>query len=148
MGPDGLAQGELREGEAIDPVRALSKKGMRDRLGLVTGGEPEPYPDQGGVRGRPRDHAGRACAHAAAHGITFIQNMDGNLYTLELLEELHRRGELTARVKVPFHFKNFMDIAMLEKASRRWRTAISSRHAVLRLRQAVRGRRDRFRHRA
>jgi hypothetical protein len=61
--------------------------------------------------------------HAAAHGITFVQNMDGNIYTLELLEELQRRGELTARVRVPFHFKNFMDIAMLEKASQmaaRW----------------------------
>ena len=44
MGPDGLASGELREGQAIDPVRALSKAGIRDRLGLITGGEPEPRP--------------------------------------------------------------------------------------------------------
>ncbi len=116
MGPDGLATGELREGEAFYPVRALTKKGGRDRLGLTTGGEPEPYPDQAGFES---DLAvmKRGLAHAAAHGITFIQNMDGNLYTLELLEELHRRGELTARVKVPFHFKNFMDLPMLEKAS-------------------------------
>ena len=117
MGPDGLALGELREGEAFNPVRALSRKGMRDRLGLMTGGEPEPYPEKAEFES---DLAmmREGLAHAARHGITFIQNMDGNVYTLELLEELHRRGELTARVRVPFHFKNFMDIAMLEKASR------------------------------
>ena len=122
MGADGLAQGELREGEAIDPVRALSKKGMRDRLGLATGGEPEPYPTKAEFE-TDLETMRVGLRHAAAHGITFVQNMDGNIYTLELLEELQRRGELTARVKVPFHFKNFMDISMLEKASQmaeRW----------------------------
>jgi predicted amidohydrolase YtcJ len=116
MGADGLAQGELRESEAFNPVRALSKKGTRDRLGLITGGEPEPYPTAAEFE---IDLATmkEGLAHAARHGITFIQNMDGNLYTLELLEELQRRGELTARVRVPFHFKNFMHISALEKAS-------------------------------
>jgi len=116
MGADGLAQGELREGEAIDPVRALSKKGMRDRLGLATGGEPDPYPTKAEFE-TDLETMRVGLRHAAAHGITFVQNMDGNIYTLELLEELQRRGELTARVRVPFHFKNFMDISMLEKAS-------------------------------
>ena len=115
MGRDGLAAGELREGEAINPVRALSKKGDRDRLGLTTGGEPDPYPDKADFEADLAIMT-RGLEHAAAHGITFIQNMDGNLYTLELLEELQRRGKLTARVKVPFHMKNFMDLAMLEKA--------------------------------
>ena len=122
MGADGLAQGELREGEAIDPVRALSKKGMRDRLGLATGGEPDPYPTKAEFE-TDLETMRVGLRHAAAHGITFVQNMDGNIYTLELLEELQRRGELTARVRVPFHFKNFMDISMLEKASQmaaRW----------------------------
>lgn len=123
MGPDGLAQGELREGEAIDPVRKLSKKGSRDRLGLTTGGEPDPYPSKAEFEA-DLETMRVGLRHCAAHGITFVQNMDGNIYTLELLEELQRRGELTARVRVPFHFKNFMDIAMLEKASRmaeRWK---------------------------
>lgn len=123
MGPDGLAQGELREGEAINPVTALSTKGQRDRLGLVTGGEPDPYPTKAEFEA-DLETMRAGLRHAAAHGITFIQNMDGNIYTLELLEELHRRGELTARVRVPFHFKTFMDIAMLEKASQmaaRWK---------------------------
>lgn len=116
MGADGLAQGELREGEAFFPVRELSSKGMRDRLGLVTGGEPEPYPTKAEFES-DLDIMRQGLAHAARHGITFLHNMDGNLYTLELLEELQRRGELSARARVPFHFKNFMDIAMLEKAS-------------------------------
>lgn len=117
MAADGLASGELREGEAINPVRLLSAKGMRDRLGLMTGGEPEPRPSAAEIAA-DLDTLREGLRHAARHGITFIHNMDGNLYTLELLDELHRRGELTARVKVPFHFKKFMDVAMLEKASR------------------------------
>ena len=117
MGADGLATGELREGEAIDPVRAISAKGTRERLGLVTGGEPEPYPSKAEFES-DLEIMRAGLAHAAAHGITFIQNMDGNLYTLELLKELQNRGQLTARVKVPFHFKNFMELSMLEKASR------------------------------
>lgn len=123
MAADGLAQGELREGEAIDPVRQLSQKGTRDRLGLATGGEPDPYPSKAEFES-DLETMRVGLRHCAAHGITFVQNMDGNVYTLELLEELQRRGELTARVRVPFHFKNFMDIAMLEKASKmaeRWR---------------------------
>lgn len=123
MAADGLAQGELREGEAIDPVRQLSQKGTRDRLGLATGGEPDPYPSKAEFES-DLETMRVGLRHCAAHGITFVQNMDGNVYTLELLEELQRRGELTARVRVPFHFKNFMHIAMLEKASKmaeRWK---------------------------
>lgn len=116
MGSDGLATGELRESEAITPVAGLSKSGDRDRLGITTGGEPDPRPtavewesDLAVIK--------RGLDHCVRHGITSIHNMDGNLYILELLEELQRRGELTARVKIPFHMKNFMGLEMLEKAS-------------------------------
>ena len=116
MAADGTAAGELREGEAMSPVRMLSKAGDRDRLGLMTGGEPDPRPtaaewehDLAVLR--------RGLTHCATHGITSIHNMDGNLYVLELLEELQRREQLTARVRVPFHMKNFMGMEMLEKAS-------------------------------
>ena len=116
MAPDELASGELREGEAMAPVSALSASGNRDRLGLATGGEPDPAPTAVEL-----DHdlavMKRGLAHCARHGITSIHNMDGNFYTLELLDEIDRRGELSARVRVPFHFKNFMDLAILEKAS-------------------------------
>ena len=116
MGADGLASGELREGEAINPVRDLSPGGNRDRLGLITGGEPDPAPTPPQFA-HDLDLMRRGLAHCARHGITSIHNMDGNFYTLELLAALEAQGELTARVRVPFHFKNFMGLDMLEKAS-------------------------------
>jgi predicted amidohydrolase YtcJ len=116
MAADGLASGELREGEAINPVRALSLSGGRERLGLTTGGEPDPRPTPAEFA-HDLDLMRQGLAHCARHGITSIHNMDGNLYTLELLAALEARGELTARVRVPFHFKNFMGLEMLEKAS-------------------------------
>ncbi|MBL8908945.1 MAG: amidohydrolase [Rhizobiales bacterium] len=116
MGDDGLAAGELREGEAINPVQSLSGSGNRERLGLSTGGEPEPPPT-------PEEFEydltviKRGLAHLAKHGLTSFHNMDGNLYQLQLLEALEARGELTARGRIPFHFKNFMEVSALEKAS-------------------------------
>jgi predicted amidohydrolase YtcJ len=44
-------------------------------------------------------------------------NMDGNRYTCVLLKEMEAEGRLTARVKVPFHFKPHMELAELERAS-------------------------------
>jgi predicted amidohydrolase YtcJ len=43
--------------------------------------------------------------------------MDGNLYQLELLAEIEAEEGLPCRVKIPFHYKNFMTLDMLEKAS-------------------------------
>jgi predicted amidohydrolase YtcJ len=115
MGPDGLASGELREAPAFDPVMALAG-GTRASLGLRTGGEPEtpPTPSE-----RAEDLATLEAAlhHLAGHGITSAVNMDGNLYTLELLQELQNQGRLPVRVKVAFHFKPWMDLSMLDKAS-------------------------------
>lgn len=115
MGADGLAEGELREGEAFGPVLDLAGEG-RVRLGLSTGGEPDPAPT---AQERAADRAilKRGLEWCARHGITSIQNMDGNLYQLELLAEIEAEGGLLCRVKVPFHFKNFMKIERLEKAS-------------------------------
>ena len=59
----------------------------------------------------------RGLAHCAAQGITSMVNMDGNLYTLELLREMRDAGQLTARVKVPFHFKPTMDLSELDRAA-------------------------------
>lgn len=114
MGTDGLAAGELREGEAFGPI--LEHFGQnRTRLGL-TGGEPEPYPSAEELAA-DRDLMHRGLEWCAKHGITSIQNMDGNLYQLELLAGLEAEGRLICRTKIPFHFKNFMELGILEKAS-------------------------------
>jgi hypothetical protein len=115
MGADGLAAGELREGEAFGPV--LDHYGAnRTRLGLE-GAEPNPYPSAEELAA-DRDLMHRGLEWCAKHGITSIQNMDGNLYQLELLAGLEKEGRLLCRTKIPFHFKNFMKLDMLEKASR------------------------------
>lgn len=115
MGEDGLAAGELREGEAFGPVLDLAGE-SRVRLGLSTGGEPDPMPSAA-ERAADRDIMRRGLAWCARHGITSIQNMDGNLYQLELLAEIEAEEGLPCRVKIPFHYKNFMTLDMLEKAS-------------------------------
>ena len=115
LGDDGLATGELREWEAIAPVSALKRAVDNSHLGLDTGGDPTPYPtavqfekDLATIR--------QGLAHCAKNGITSFHNMDGNLYTMELLSSLERTKELTARAYIPFHFKNFMPTAALERA--------------------------------
>lgn len=115
IGDDGLAAGELREGEAFGPVLDLAGE-SRVRLGLATGGEPDPMPSAQ-ERAADRDIMRRGLAWCARHGITSIQNMDGNLYQLELLAEIDAGEGLPCRVQVPFHYKNFMTLDMLDKAS-------------------------------
>ncbi|SNB78739.1 hypothetical protein SAMN07250955_11934 [Arboricoccus pini] len=115
MGADGLATGELRENRAIDPVASLSDTGGRERLGVLTGGDPEP-PPTAAERAGDLERMRRGLAYCATLGITSIQNMDGNLYQLELLAELERRGQLTQRVRIPFHMKNFMPLTALQEA--------------------------------
>lgn len=115
MGDDGLAAGELREGEAFGPLIALTGED-RVRLGLSTGGEPDPKPtpeQQASDRAIMR----RGLEWCARHGITSIQNMDGNLHQLELLSEIEAEGGLLCRAQIPFHYKNFMKPEMLAKAS-------------------------------
>jgi hypothetical protein len=123
MGPDGLATGELREGAAIDPVRAIGGE-CRERLGLETGGEPRVTPSPA-ERAHDLATMRRGLAHCAKHGITSFHNMDGNFYQLDLLAEIDRAEGLPVRGRVPFHMKNFMKLADLEKASemhRRYRS--------------------------
>jgi predicted amidohydrolase YtcJ len=114
MGPDGMATGELREPEAIAPVLLLTDVYKRPRLGLE-GGEPEPYPTN---REFESDLAiiKTGLAHLAQHGITSFHNMDGNIYTMQLLSTPEKRGELTARARVPFHLKPYMGDSALERA--------------------------------
>ena len=115
MAPDGTATGELREFEAFGPVLALGGEAHL-QLGIATGGEPDPWPDAG-QRARDKDKIAAGLAHCAAHGITSMVNMDGNRYTCVLLAEMQAEGRLTARVKVPFHFKPHMEMSELDRAS-------------------------------
>jgi predicted amidohydrolase YtcJ len=115
MGPDGLAEGELREGEAFGPLLDLAGE-SRVRLGIATGGEPAPYPTPE-EQAHDRTTMKRGLEWCARHGITSIQNMDGNLHQLELLSEIEAEGNLKCRTQIPFHFKNFMTVGALEKAS-------------------------------
>lgn len=115
MGADGLAAGELREGEAMDPVARMSRTGGVERLGLITGGEPDPKPT-GAAFAADMDVMRQGLAHCAAHGITSIHNMDGNLYQLELLDAIEGEEGLICRTEIPFHFKNFMALDALDKA--------------------------------
>jgi predicted amidohydrolase YtcJ len=115
MGADGTATGELREFEAFGPVLALGGEAHL-QLGIATGGEPEPWPSDA-VRARDKDKIAAGLAHCAAHGITAMVNMDGNRYTCQLLKEMQDEGRLTARVKVPFHFKPHMELSELDRAS-------------------------------
>ncbi|MFZ1467524.1 MAG: amidohydrolase [Paracoccaceae bacterium] len=115
MAADGTATGELREFEAFGPVLALGGEAHL-QLGIATGGEPNPWPDAA-LRAADRDKVAAGLAHCAAHGITSMVNMDGNRYTCVLLKELEAEGRLTARVKVPFHFKPHMDLDELDRAS-------------------------------
>jgi predicted amidohydrolase YtcJ len=114
IGPDGLATGELREIDAFSPILRLAGLG-RESAGLVTGGEPDPQPTAA-ERAADRELLKRGLAWCARHGITSIHNMDGNLYTLALLEEIEDEDALICRVRVPFHMKSFMPLAALEKA--------------------------------
>src|SRR5204862_2251874 len=78
---DGVPTGELREGAAMELVRAAI---------------PEPSAEE----------RYRLCAtqlrRFAAVGITGAHGMDGDLETLDLLRELERRGDLVTRLISPF----------------------------------------------
>jgi predicted amidohydrolase YtcJ len=116
MGEDGLATGELREMEAFGPIFAASGFD-RYRLGLATGGEPDPYPNEQEWE-KDIKVMRRGLDYCARHGFTSLQCMDGNLYQLQLLAEIEKRdGFLPCRVRIPFHLKNFMPLSILEKAS-------------------------------
>ncbi|WP_136645809.1 amidohydrolase [Tabrizicola sp. YIM 78059] len=115
MGSDGTATGELLEFEAFSPVLALTGD-LHLQLGIATGGEPDPWPDAA-QRAKDKQKVAAGLAHCAMHGITSMVNMDGNRYTCVLLKEMEQEGRLTARVKVPFHFKPHMDLTELDRAS-------------------------------
>jgi predicted amidohydrolase YtcJ len=116
MGRDGLATGELLESAAYSPILALTKTGGREWLGMTTGENPQPAATPA-ERLVDQEFLKQGLAYCASLGITTIHNMDGNWYQLELLKALQGNGELTARVEVPFHYKNFFTLDRVEEAA-------------------------------
>ncbi len=115
MGPDGYATGELREFEAKAPVMALSGA-QRITAGIATGEEPVPEPTEA-ERAADCIEMARGLQHCARNGLTSLVNMDGNRYTLQVLAALRAQDQLTARVRVPFHFRNHRKLEHLQIAS-------------------------------
>ncbi len=127
MGADGLATGELREPGAFTPILLLGDD-ARATLGLRTGGEPDPAPTPA-ERAADRATLRRGLGHLAAQGVTTAVNMDGNLYTIELLEALADADDLPVRMVVPFHFKPHMGLGDLDRAAAMRERCQASRHA-------------------
>jgi len=115
MASDGLASGELKEAAAFNPVLALTRTRGREWLGMTTGEDPVPAATAA-ERAADRAWLKAGLDYCASHGITSIHNMDGNWYQLELLDELDRAGGLVCRAEVPFHQKNYFDVARIDEA--------------------------------
>ena len=113
---NGIATGELREPAAYMLAQALTPTGGREWLGMTTGENPNPPATQA-QRELDMTFFKQGIAHAASLGITSMHNMDGNWYQLELLQALLDRGELNARVEIPFHHKNTFENARVEEAA-------------------------------
>jgi len=115
MGQDGMATGELREFEAKAPVLRLAGE-SRIMAGIATGRDPQPKPSHDEML-QDVPAMLRGLEHCARHGFTSLINMDGNRYTLEVLDHLRGQGKLTARVRVPYHFRNDHSLDELAEAS-------------------------------
>jgi predicted amidohydrolase YtcJ len=115
MGGDGKAAGELREPAAYSPILALTATGGREMLGLTTGEDPQP-PATHAEHRMDRNFMKQGLAYCASLGITSIHNMDGNWYQLELLKALLDNNQLTSRVEVPFHHKNYFETSRINEA--------------------------------
>lgn len=123
MGEDGLAAGELREGNAFGPVAALASTGGREELGMLTGRDPENLtPEQYAL---DRQILKNGLDYCASWGVTSIQNFDGNHHQLKIMRDLEQAGELPCRIRIPFHMKNFMDLSELDTAAE-WKTTYAS----------------------
>ena len=113
---NGIATGELREPAAYMLAQALTPTGGREWLGMTTGESPVP-PATAAQRALDMNYFKQGIAHAASLGITSMHNMDGNWYQLELLQALLDKGELNARVEIPFHHKNTFENARVDEAA-------------------------------
>jgi predicted amidohydrolase YtcJ len=113
---NGIATGELREPAAYIPVQLLTPTQGREMLGMTTGENPVP-PATPAQRKSDEAFLKQGIAHANSLGITSMHNMDGNWYQLELLKNILDRGEMNARMEIPFHQKNTFEISRIDEAA-------------------------------
>jgi len=115
MGDDGFANGVLLETSAFQYVVQHTKHGGRDFLGYITGDNPNPEPT---LQEKELDKVALkdGLKYCAQFGITSVHNMDGNLYQMELLNEIERENNLSCRVQVPCHFRNTHSLSKLNEA--------------------------------
>ncbi|MGI9351574.1 MAG: amidohydrolase [Rhizobiaceae bacterium] len=111
---DGIATGELREFAAMEHVLSRLAPPSRDHLGLA-GAEPDNPTEN--ERSADKALIKRGLDYCAAHGITTIQNMDGNFYQCDLLRELQDDGQLSCRMEIPYHFLPTEPVENLRHAS-------------------------------
>ena len=116
IGEDGLATGELREGEAMGYVMSRLTPPGREALGL------RPMNVSPADRASDIELMQEGLRHCAEFGITTIQNMDGNFYQCELLREIEQAGELICRMEMPYLFEPTDTLEHMEEASRMART--------------------------
>lgn len=114
MAADGIATGELREFEAIEPILRLAPTGGRDLLGALAR---EPESVSSAERAVDLAILRRALNYCASFGITSFHNMDGNEYQLDLLGEIDAAEGLPVRARVPFRYVPGMKISDLSAAA-------------------------------
>ena len=98
------------------PVLALAGE-LHLQLGIATGGEPSPWPDAA-QRAVDQAKVAAGLAHCAAHGHHLDGEHGRQPLHLRAAGEMEAEGRLTARVKVPFHFKPHMELSELDRAER------------------------------
>lgn len=126
MAADGTPTGELREPGAFKYVLALTPTGGRDALGYTEAADPSPAPTPQ-QRATDRAVLKRGLDYCASHGFTTVHNMDGNFYTLELLQEIDDAGDFSCRVQSPFHLKPYFPLSCLDDAAEMHRRFCSGR---------------------
>ncbi|WP_150525661.1 amidohydrolase [Roseibium sediminis] len=124
MGSDGLANGELREFEAYQPIVMMTQTRGREANGLSSGryfGVPVSAEERAGDIAALR----RGFDYCASLGITSFHNMDSDPHQMELLGEMDAASPLTVRAFMPFRMLPgypLSDYEMAEDWRRRYDT--------------------------
>jgi len=115
LGDDGLANGELREFQAYEPILRMTPTGGREGNGLASGAA-FATPPSAAERALDLAALRNGLDYCASLGITSFHNMDGDPWQLDLLDEIDRDGGLKARAYMPFRMLPGMGLGELKRA--------------------------------